>query len=509
MRCLTIFRMLYGLLALLEDEMESILKNRAFLPIVTLAMAGWLSLSVPAKAEVTLLGSDGWEVTVDGSVNTFAVFSSRDSIEDNTQDANAYFGDTSLNDNTFRVMNGLLPAVFAFNVKAPTINNLTMRSRLGLYPHVHNYNREKNKLGQNNIGSTLDLREVFFNVEHTNYGSMLFGKTLSLYLGKNILTDMTLLGVGAVGAGNTLEGSTTLGRIGFGYVYPNFNSAIRYTTPTFMNAQLTVGVYDPSRIAGSGQNFTETPEPRLEAELAHSYTFGRIGLGMDSWVNAMYQNAEDGTGGPSGSVQAWGLGGGFQAKWQGLTFTGSGYWGKGLGSVLMLDTDSLDAGGNTRRNYGYIAQVTYDIPETIAKGFGVGASLGASYNSATSFETSRVAAAAAATYQSEREAAVATQTIIAEVSTSPGGTTITSAEMTAIENAGNNAVVAARTEAVGAATATESTLFRHNRLIDFMVWHQFNPNLRLVGEFGVQNVRWRDGANVDSYIFSMGGFFFF
>ena len=351
-------------------------------------------------------------------------------------------------------MNGLLPAVFGFNIKAPTVNNLNTFARLGLYPHVHNYNREKNKLGQNNIGSTLDLREVFFSVTHDKYGSMLFGKTLGLFLGKNILTDMTLFGVGAVGAGNGLEGSTTLGRIGFGYVYPNFNASIRYTTPTYKNAQLAVGIYDPSRIGTTAQGFTETPEPRLEAELSHSYAFRSIGLTVDSWGNAMYQNAENGDGGERGSVQAWGLGGGFQVKWEGLALTGSGYWGKGLGSILLLDLDSLDHADNTRRNYGFIAQATYDLPDTIIKDVGVGASLGASYNSATNAERAR---------------------------------------------AHNDP----------AAAAADAILFRHNRLTDFMVWHNVNPNLRLIGEFGVQNVRWRDGANVDSYIFSAGGFFFF
>ncbi|MBC6444056.1 MAG: hypothetical protein GDA50_01295 [Alphaproteobacteria bacterium GM202ARS2] len=439
--------------------------------MVTLFAGIWLSLPTPVRAEVVLMGNDGWEVSIDGSVNTFAVFSARDSIEDATVDADEYFGGAAgsgaakANDNTFRVMNGLLPAVFGFNIKAPTINNLNMFSRLGLYPHVHNYNREKNKLGQNNIGSTLDLREVFFSVTHDKYGSMLFGKTLSLFLGKNILTDMTLFGVGGVshgvfdgaGDGNTLAGSTTLGRIGFGYVYPNFNASIRYTTPTFNNAQLSVGIYDPSRIGGSddANRFTETPEPRLEAELSHTHTFRSIGLSVDSWGNAMYQNAENGDGGDRGSAQAWGLGGGFQVKWEGLALTGSGYWGKGLGSILMLDTDSLDHEGNTRRNYGYIAQATYDLPDTILKDVGVGASLGASYNSATGAERAR--------------------------GHLPQGDDI-------VRNA---------------------TLVRHNRLIDFMAWHNFNPNLRLVGEFGVQNVRWRDGANVDSYIFSMGGFFFF
>ena len=37
---------------------------------------------------------------------------------------------------------------------------------------------------------------------------------------------MTLFGVGADAGGG---GGTTLGRIGFGYVYPDFNASFRYT----------------------------------------------------------------------------------------------------------------------------------------------------------------------------------------------------------------------------------------------------------------------------------------
>ncbi|MBC6497829.1 MAG: hypothetical protein GDA54_05885 [Alphaproteobacteria bacterium GM7ARS4] len=105
-------------------------------------------------AEVVLMGNDGWEVSMDGSVNGFAVYADSEDIE---------------GAGTFRFQSGLLPAVFGFNVKAPRIGGLDMFARLGLYPHIHNYNREKNKLGEDNIGSTLDLREVFFSVtrEHS------------------------------------------------------------------------------------------------------------------------------------------------------------------------------------------------------------------------------------------------------------------------------------------------------------------------------------------------------
>ena len=60
---------------------------------------------------------------------------------------------------------------------------------------------------------------------------------------------MTLFGVGAT-ADNTSNGGTTLGRIGFGYVYPDFNASFRYTTPSMNGTTLSVGLYDPSKIKG-------------------------------------------------------------------------------------------------------------------------------------------------------------------------------------------------------------------------------------------------------------------
>ena len=204
-----------------------------FLAIVFIACIGFAGAS---HAEVLFLNKDGWKATVGGSINAFGVYSTRGVLEDTpvnntiTIDAGAsynnvggqtftmtnpqtglgvYNGYSANNSDTFRVQNGLLPAVFGFNIEAPELESgLQMYARFGLYPHIQNYNREKNKLGQNNIGSTLDFREVFFGVRTKDHGDFVMGKTLSIFLGKNILTDMTLFGVGATGAGNGLEGST-------------------------------------------------------------------------------------------------------------------------------------------------------------------------------------------------------------------------------------------------------------------------------------------------------------
>ena len=55
---------------------------------------------------------------------------------------------------------------------------------------------------------------------------------------------MTLLGVGAPGS-TTGGGNTTLGRIGTGFMYADWQGQIAYTTPNMNGLQLTVGIAQP------------------------------------------------------------------------------------------------------------------------------------------------------------------------------------------------------------------------------------------------------------------------
>ncbi|MDP6781922.1 MAG: porin, partial [Alphaproteobacteria bacterium] len=225
-----------------------------------------------------------------------------------------------------------------------------------------------------------------------SFGQVLVGRTLSIYQGKNILTDMTLFGVGAGGGG---AGGTTLGRIGWGYIYPNFNAAIRYTTPDFNGVKLTAGIYDPSTIGGGG-GVTETSLPRFEAELSYAGDVG--GVSVSAWASGMWQTAQRSSAeitalctlavnaaapgnacGVASSVDVGGGAYGLQLGYGGLTLTGSGYHGRGLGTTLMIDTDALDARGDKRTHHGYVAQGTY--------AFGQGTSIGASYGRSSADET--------------------------------------------------------------------------------------------------------------------------
>jgi hypothetical protein len=153
-------------------------------------------------------------------------------------------------------------------------------------------------------------------------------------------------------------GGTPLGRIGYGYVYPQFNAQVRYTTPDIGGFKLAVGLYDPSVINGYTVEARETTLPRVESELSYAGVFE--GGSFKTWVSGMYQEAKfTGDSGLSGSVEAYGVAGGIQVMYRGFDLVLSGFENQGVGSLLMLDYDSLDSAGEERDGRGYIAQIMY------------------------------------------------------------------------------------------------------------------------------------------------------
>ncbi len=444
-----------------------------------------MAFSAPsADAKVLLMGDGGWEVSFDGLVNGFYSYSDVEKIPNQVtgysatrnkpagakvftgQDgASGTVAAGSASNSYSAITTGLLPVVWGVNIKAPTTNGLDMSARLGIYPQIQN-GHTKNNFGAQ-AGAKIDLREAFFEVGGS-FGSVLVGRTLSLYQGKNILTDMTLFGVGAPNDGGA---GTTLGRIGFGYVYPNFNAGIRYSTPDINGFKVSGAIYQPSQLKGgdSKKAFSAgvLETPRFEGEV--SFATDLSGASLNSWFSGMFQKAETRAtpavaavaevqnsamsnysparaaipAAPAKKIEAWGTAAGLQVGIQGLNLTASGYWGEGLGSTLMLDSDGFDREGKGRRNVGYLGQATY--------AFGQGTSVGASYGINRQFNTSADTAAL---------------------------------------------------------TDQANVMVRDQSLIDVMLWHDINSNLRVVGEWSQAKATWQDGADVDTNTFSVGGFFF-
>jgi len=306
-----------------------------------------------ASAEIALTGSKAdnksWYFSTDGFLNTFLVY------EDADKRPAGVLGGTIAAGKSTSIRTGLLPGMIGFNVKAPQTNGIDMTARVAFYPQIQNAGT------RTNFNSQIDTRELWFSADG-KFGQVLAGKALNLFQGKSILTDMSLFGVGSTGGPNSP--GTTLGHIGTGYLYAQFGPNIRYTTPDLGGFKFAVSLVDPSQIAGSGVAATIKETPGVETELSYGTSFS--GGTAQAWVNTLYQKAKfvDET---MGSVVAAGVSGGVQAFYKGAEVMASGFTGQGLGSILLLDVDSLDAVGKERKSAGFLVQTTYKFDSTGTK----------------------------------------------------------------------------------------------------------------------------------------------
>src|SRR4029077_1227956 len=105
---------------------------------------------------------------------------------------------------------------------------------------------------------------------------------------------MTLFGVGAVGiapsgtGAGAQGGGTTLGRIGYGYLYPNLCAHIAYS-PKPGEAQLSVALFQPSALGSGGYVFTKIP--RVEAEVTYNHRAGRSSYSV--WSGGLWQSTSN------------------------------------------------------------------------------------------------------------------------------------------------------------------------------------------------------------------------
>jgi predicted porin len=337
-------------------------KKKLLIGAAAVALA--TAYTAPVDAKVTLMADEpsGWSFSVDGNVNAFYVYSS------GTDDANIGTGHgasrLSAGDNS-RIQTGLLPSKFGFGVQGPASNGVQLRGYMAMYPQIQNGATKTAR------GAQIDLREIYA-AASGDFGEILFGRTLSLFQRNAIVQDMTLFGVGATGD-NINNAGTTLGRIGFGYVYPDFNANFRYTSPSYNGTTFSVGLFDPSKIAsGTGLaaaavTFNGANMPRIEAEL--NISLAQISAGSNLVVSGMYQEAEN-----AGEVEAEGIHVGGTLVGGPAAFTAHYYSGECLGITLIMDSGALSSDGKCRDADGYYVQGTYSY------GAGkVGVSWGGSY----------------------------------------------------------------------------------------------------------------------------------
>lgn len=316
--------------------------------------------SSPAQAAFVVGGENGWQMSFDGMINVFAVYDAQNQRQlSNGTVVTPLAADQQ---QSFRLRTGLLPSIFAFNVKSPTINGVDYGARVGLYPQIENAGT-RTTLGLGSAaggGSSMDVREVFFTADSC-FGQFLIGRALNLFQGQNILTDMTLMGNGV--PANLTGGDVDLGFIGAGYTYATFGPQFRYTTPDYKGFKLAVSIVDPSQITGPGIAATTINQPGLQTELSYATTYpnGK----MHAWLSGFYQEAKfaNKTGDfANHKVSSIAGAGGVQATYGPVEGLLSGWGGQGIGMLLTQDGgDALDFAGKEKTAFGGLAHVTYTI----------------------------------------------------------------------------------------------------------------------------------------------------
>lgn len=340
---------------------------------VGLFAAASLMVSKPCSAAFVIGGENGWQLSTDGIVDVFSTYQSTSKAPTGSRFASLLNGDTAGTFENFDVRVGLLPSVIAFNVKAPTVNGVDSTVRVGLYPSIQNSGGQSNRF---DVNPNTDFREFFYTAKGKS-GELLAGRALNLYQGKNILTDMTLLTAGVVPAPGT---STTLGHIGYGYLYTNFGPQIRYTTPDLGGVKVAVSIAEPYKI---DQFTAKTNTPRFETEVSYAMTSGATSL--QAWASGLYQGAtrsKTAAARPGEDNHSLGGAAGIQTGFGNIDLLASGYVGEGLGMISVQDganqgawgSSAIDAAGKERTQYGFLAQATVKLTPEFKLGVNYGQS---------------------------------------------------------------------------------------------------------------------------------------
>ncbi|MCJ2182650.1 porin [Novosphingobium sp. 1949] len=253
--------------------------------------------------------------------------------------------------NSSAVRNGLLPGFLTVSVSTQQAG-WDVNAFFGLYPGINS--AAWGALGANNGGQPtalatagIDARQTYMTFGKPKFGTIKIGRDIGLFGSDAILNDITLLSSGSPG-GNVAPANTTLGRIGSGYIYTDFQPQMTYSTPKLGGFQASVGVFQPlSSLTGPAQ---ANSQPGFQGKLTYDGTFG--GVGAHLWASGVSQK-HDMTAG--GDYTGRGLDVGAKVTAGPIAVTGYYYTAEGLGTTVLGLFDT-DASGNTRSSDGFYVQ---------------------------------------------------------------------------------------------------------------------------------------------------------
>jgi predicted porin len=333
---------------------------------LSLAVAAALLAGASSANAGIIIPAGDWTLDIGGIVNTYYTTTRF------SGDAAVGSGPLGLGSGNQRTTNnittGLLPNYLSVSGKTRQ-NDLDVGFTISINPGSSTTNGAIQTAQQEN-------RQAFLTFGDASWGSIKVGKDLGIYASDAILNDMTLLGVGA-GAGALAGNTTTLGRIGTGFMYADWKSQIAYTSPNWNGFSFTAGVTQGWNAVGTlatsaGSASRSGAQSAYEGKASYEWTGDVAGK---IWSSAITQKVEGlaVANRDSERATAWDLG--TTVNVAGFALTGYYGQGKGIGQTIQL-FDGFDAAGKRRDSDQWYLQATYALP-------GVGTKLGASYGQST------------------------------------------------------------------------------------------------------------------------------
>ncbi|HYC03867.1 MAG TPA: porin [Azospirillaceae bacterium] len=263
------------------------------------------------------------------------------------------------------VRNGLLPGFLKVDVTT-TQAGWDVGAHFGIYPGI---NSVTGLGGANSAGSPsalstsgIDFRQTYLTFGKKSLGEFKIGRDIGLFASEAILNDITLLGVGTA-AGNATPSNTSLGRIGLGYIYTDFQPQITYTSPEFGGLQLSAGMFQPLVTAG-GDEVNDTPG--FQGKVSYALKAGQVTGKL--WANAVTQKHDPVGGLPGYTGTGFDVGANLTLGPAGLT--GYYYTGEGIGTTGLFIL-ATDAAGRKRDSDGFYLQGTYKLGQvTLGTSYG-------------------------------------------------------------------------------------------------------------------------------------------
>jgi len=318
-----------------------------------------------ANAGITIPAGD-WTLDIGGVVNAY--YTNTSYSGDDTGTTAALGLGTGANTSQSNITTGLLPNYLSVSGKTRQ-NDLDVAFTISINP------------GASTTGAGIQTstnqenRQAFLTFGDASWGSIKVGKDLGIYASDAILNDMTLLGVGA-GAGSLAGNTTTLGRIGAGFMYADWKSQIAYSSPNFNGFNFTAGLTQGWNAQDGTADGSQASTGRSGASTAYegkaSYSWTGDVAGK-VWASAIQQKVTGLTVGGSTDATAFDVG--TTVTVSSLALTGYYGSGDGIGQTMQL-RDGFDALGKSRDSDQWYLQAAYTVP-------GAGTKLGVSYGEST------------------------------------------------------------------------------------------------------------------------------